>query len=89
MSGNSAAFEQAAADVKNVKTRPSDEEMLKVYGLYKQATEGDCTTTRPGMFDLKGKYKWDAWDALKGKDKETAEAEYITLVEELKTTYGF
>lgn len=40
---------------------------------------------RPGAFDLKGKYKWDAWDALKGKSQEDAEKEYIALVEELKS----
>lgn len=25
------------------------------------------STARPGMFDLKGKAKWDAWAAVKGK----------------------
>ena len=82
------AFETAAAEVKNLASKPSDDEMLKIYGLYKQATVGDVNTSRPGMFNLTGKYKWDAWDSLKGKSKDDAAAEYITLVEELKSKYG-
>ena len=82
------AFEIAAAEVKNLASKPSDDEMLKIYSLYKQATVGDVNTSRPGMFDLTGKAKWDAWSSLKGKSKEDAEAEYITVVEELKSKYG-
>ena len=40
---------------------------LELYGLYKQGTEGDVSTSRPGMFDLKGKAKWDAWNSNKGR----------------------
>ncbi|CAG2118147.1 unnamed protein product [Medioppia subpectinata] len=58
-------FQKAVEDVKKLKTRPTDQEMLEVYALYKQATEGDCNTTRPGMLDLKGKAKWDAWNSKK------------------------
>ena len=41
--------------------------MLKLYGLYKQATVGDVNTDRPGTFsmDFAGKAKWDAWSANK------------------------
>ena len=84
----SEAFNKAAVEVKQLKSKPTNDEMLKVYSLYKQATVGDCNTTRPGMLDLSGKAKWDAWDARKGTTKEEAEAEYITTVEELKSTYG-
>ena len=31
----------------------SNEELLEVYALYKQATVGDVNTSRPGMLDLK------------------------------------
>jgi diazepam-binding inhibitor (GABA receptor modulating acyl-CoA-binding protein) len=37
------------------------------------------------MFDLKGKYKWESWDGNKGKSKETAQKEYVALVQELKS----
>jgi len=84
----SEAFNTAAEEVKNIAQKPSDEDMLKVYSLFKQATVGDCNTARPGMMDFKGKAKWDAWDARKGTSKDAAEAEYITLVEELKAKHG-
>ena len=84
----SEAFNTAANEVKNLNGKPTDDEMLKVYSLYKQATLGDCNTQRPGMLDFTGKAKWDAWDGRKGTSKEDAEAEYITTVEELKAKYG-
>ncbi|PRP86657.1 hypothetical protein PROFUN_05136 [Planoprotostelium fungivorum] len=57
--------------------QPSDNDKLKFYGFYKQATEGDNTTSRPGMLDFVGKYKWDAWAAHKGKSKDEAYKGYV------------
>ncbi|XP_058248193.1 acyl-CoA-binding protein isoform X2 [Hemibagrus wyckioides] len=59
------AFQKAAEEVKHLKAKPSDAEMLEIYSLYKQATVGDVNTARPGMLDFTGKAKWDAWDAKK------------------------
>jgi len=42
------------------------DEKLKNYGIYKQATIGDCNTDHLGFFEIKGKAKWDAWSARKG-----------------------
>jgi len=81
-------FKTAAEEVKNLKAKPADAEMLKVYALFKQATVGDVNTARPGMLDFTGKAKWDAWEKEKGKSNADAMTEYITLVEELKTKYG-
>jgi len=81
-------FNTAADEVTKLNSVPSNDEKLAVYGLYKQGTVGDCNTERPGMFDLKGKAKWDAWNALKGKGKEEAMTEYIALVEKLKGIYN-
>ncbi|XP_030285314.1 acyl-CoA-binding protein-like isoform X1 [Sparus aurata] len=61
-----AKFDTAAAEVKQLKAKPTDEEMLQVYSLFKQATVGDVNTGRPGMFDFTGKAKWDAWEKQKG-----------------------
>ncbi|ORY90450.1 acyl-CoA-binding protein [Syncephalastrum racemosum] len=83
----SAEFEKAAADVKNLPKKPSNDELLALYALFKQATVGDNNTERPGMFDMQGKYKWDAWTEKKGLSSEEAEKQYIALVEELKTKY--
>ncbi|XP_037369011.1 acyl-CoA-binding protein [Talpa occidentalis] len=83
-----AEFEKAAEEVKNLKTKPTDEEMLFIYSHYKQATVGDVNTERPGMMDFKGKAKWDAWNGLKGTSKDNAMKAYIAKVEELKGKYG-
>ncbi|XP_033900445.1 acyl-CoA-binding protein-like isoform X1 [Acipenser ruthenus] len=83
-----ADFDKAAEEVKNLKSQPSDQEMLEIYSLFKQATVGDVNTARPGMLDFKGKAKWDAWDARKGMGKEDAMKAYIAKVEELKEKYG-
>ncbi|CAO3631053.1 unnamed protein product [Cunninghamella blakesleeana] len=80
----SAEFETAANEVKALKKTPSNDKLLELYGLFKQAKEGDNTTTRPGVFDPKGKAKWDAWTKNKGLSQEEAEKKYIALVEELK-----
>jgi len=82
------AFNTAATEVKNLATNPTNDQLLKLYSLYKQASIGDINTDRPGMLDFTGKAKWDAWSAVKGKSKEDAEGEYITVVEELKAAYG-
>ncbi|XP_045875856.1 acyl-CoA-binding protein [Meles meles] len=83
-----AEFEKAAEDVKHLKTKPTDDEMLFIYGHYKQVTVGDVNTERPGLLDLKGKAKWDAWNQLKGTSKEDAMKAYINKVGELKKKYG-
>ncbi|XP_074659697.1 acyl-CoA-binding protein-like [Tubulanus polymorphus] len=84
----SEAFLKAAEEVKNLASEPNDQEKLYIYARFKQVNVGDCNTSRPGMLDFAGKAKWDAWDALKGMTKETAEQEYIKKVEELKAAYG-
>ncbi|KAF9213123.1 Acyl-CoA-binding domain-containing protein 1 [Podila verticillata] len=78
----SAEFEAAAVKVKTL-TSASNDDLLKLYGLFKQATVGNNTTARPGMFDPKGKAKWDAWEAKKDVTAEDAEKQYIALVESL------
>ena len=53
-------------------------------GLFKQATEGDCSGSRPGFTDFVGRAKFDAWAALKGKSTDAAMQEYVDLIESLK-----
>ncbi|CAO3673487.1 hypothetical protein G6F70_005963 [Rhizopus microsporus] len=78
-------FNTAAEEVKKLSKSPSNDELLELYGLFKQATVGDNTTSKP-TFDLKGRYKWDAWTKLKGMSQEEAEQKYIELVEKLKAS---
>jgi diazepam-binding inhibitor (GABA receptor modulating acyl-CoA-binding protein) len=87
---NSAAFVEAAEKVKRLASKPSDQDMLELYGLYKQATVGDVNTERPGTFsmDFAGKAKWDAWSGRKGLARADAEAQYIATVQRLVDTHG-
>ena len=78
-----AKFESAVARSKELTKRPSNEELLTLYALYKQATEGDVSGDRPGGFDFKAIAKFDAWEELKGKSKDAAMTEYIALVDRL------
>ncbi|HRH90012.1 MAG TPA: acyl-CoA-binding protein, partial [Rubrivivax sp.] len=58
--------------------------LLKIYALYKQASEGDVDGKRPGMTDFVGRAKYDAWAAIKGKSKNDAMQEYVELIESLQ-----
>lgn len=84
---NSAEFTEAAAKIKSLTERPNNEELLELYGYYKQATVGDVNTDRPGMFYMKDRAKWDNWNSRKGLSKEEAEKKYIELVQELISKY--
>ncbi len=79
-------FEQAVADSKELSEKPSNDTLLQLYSLYKQASEGDINIDAPSNpFDFVAKAKYEAWDALKGKTKEAAMQEYIELVSKLKS----
>ena len=79
-----AQFEQAVADSKNLPERPDNMTLLKIYALFKQASEGDVEGKRPGFSDMVGRAKFDAWDGLKGTSKEDAMQQYVDLITELK-----
>ena len=79
-----AAFDQAAADSKTLPEKPDNATLLQLYALYKQASSGDADGKRPGFTDMVGRAKWDAWNAVKGKDAKAAMQEYVDLVESLK-----
>ena len=81
-------FEEAAAKSKEMTRRPTNEELLTLYALYKQGSEGDVSGERPGGFDFKAIAKYDAWEELKGKSKEQAKEEYIAFVNKLLQQYA-
>ena len=76
-------FDDAVVQSKELTTRPSNEDLLKLYSLFKQASEGDVSGERPGGFDFKGAAKYDAWQSIKGLDSEEAMDQYIALVNQL------
>ena len=77
-------FETAAREATHLPNRPDNETMLKLYALYKQAVSGDATGNRPGMFDMVGRAKYDAWAGLKGMSRDSAMQSYVDLVASLK-----
>jgi acyl-CoA-binding protein len=78
-----ASFEAAVAQSKELSERPDNATLLKLYGLYKQATAGDNTATKPGFGDMVARAKWDAWNDLKGTSEEDAMRRYVELVDSL------
>lgn len=76
-------FEQAQSDVVSLAERPDNATLLKLYSLYKQATEGNVSGEKPGMFDLVAKKKYEAWSSLQGMSSEDAMKGYIAEVERL------
>ena len=76
-------FKLSVERVHLLDSRPSNENLLKLYGFYKQATEGDILGDRPGGFDFKGIAKYDSWASLRGTSKEEAMQSYIELVDSL------
>lgn len=82
MSDLAQRFADAQARIKPV-TGLGNDVMLDLYALYKQATSGDVSGSRPGMMDLRGRAKYDAWAKLKGTTKDAAMTAYIERVDKL------
>ncbi|TSE23808.1 acyl-CoA-binding protein [Tepidimonas aquatica] len=78
------AFEAALQRVKTLTRRPDNNTLLQLYALYKQATEGDNTSPKPGLTDLVARAKWDAWTKLKGLARDEAMRRYAALVDTLE-----
>ena len=84
MASLKAQFDKAVAESKKLPEKPDNATLLKIYALYKQASEGDVDGKRPGFPDMVGRAKWDAWNELKGKSTDDAMQEYVDLIESLK-----
>ncbi|KAF9008781.1 acyl CoA binding protein-domain-containing protein [Cyathus striatus] len=81
-----AQFDRAVEIVQSLpKTGPIQtdyEEKLTMYSLYKQATVGNVKSPRPGIWDMLGRAKWDAW--AKHKDLDPYEAKWLYVEALLK-----
>ena len=82
MSFEDASARMSSQDIADQVANLSNEDKLEFYALFKQGTVGDTNTERPGMFDMKGKAKWDAWKAKEGMSQDDAKAAYIAKVQE-------
>ncbi|NJM43153.1 MAG: acyl-CoA-binding protein [Brachymonas sp.] len=77
-------FETAAAESKKLTSRPDNATLLKIYSLYKQGSVGDNEEKKPGITDMVGRAKWDAWNKIKGTDQDDAMQQYVDLINSLK-----
>ena len=76
-------FERAVAQSKRLSNRPDNPTLLKIYALYKQATQGDVTGDPPGFADIVGRAKYQAWQNLQGLPMEQAKRDYIAMIDRL------
>ena len=81
-------FQNAVTRSQQLTKRPSNEELLDLYALFKQASEGDVSGDRPGGFDFKAIAKYDAWAEKRVISKEQAMQNYVALVEKLQQHYS-
>nr|WP_237723802.1 acyl-CoA-binding protein [Rhodococcus sp. DK17] len=52
MSDLDQAFADAQENVKKLTSRPANDELLRLYALFKQGSKGDVEGKRPGRFDM-------------------------------------
>ena len=76
-------FDMSCMLVKTLVKPPSDKDLLYLYGMYKQATVGNCNAEEPSKFSLKQRAKWEAWNMNKDIEKSVAMAFYIGKVDEI------
>ena len=84
MSELNASFEAAVKNSTTLSERPDNATLLRIYALYKQATEGDNEARKPSFTDVVERAKWDAWEKLKDMDGDEARRRYIELIESLR-----
>lgn len=76
-------FEEASKRVHTLTERPSNDVLLNLYSLHKQASVGDVHGEKPGMFDFINAAKYNAWASKKGLSREEAMQQYVDLVNSL------
>ena len=81
-------FRVEVHNVKNLNKKPTDNELLKLYALYKQSLFGNNNTEKPSFFNFKEMSKWNVWTEQAGKGRSTAKREYIDFVKSLKIKYN-
>jgi diazepam-binding inhibitor (GABA receptor modulating acyl-CoA-binding protein) len=81
-------FRVQVYNVKQLSKKPTDSELLKLYGLYKQSLFGNNKNEKPNFFNYKELQKWNAWNEQAGKGRSNAKKEYIDFVKSLILKYN-
>ncbi len=82
------SFETSVEIVNNLQSRPSDDELLKIYAYYKQSTIGNNNLMEPSLLNIKARKKWNAWNNIKNMNKSIAMQNYINLATQLYKKYN-
>jgi diazepam-binding inhibitor (GABA receptor modulator, acyl-CoA-binding protein) len=86
-------FDEVVARIKALPAdgpaKPSNELKLNLYGLFRQARDGDVHGDKPGLFDPVGQFKYAAWSRNKGLPKDDAMRQYVALAESFARGNGF
>lgn len=78
-------FNNACNLIKIYPKNVENKDLLYLYGMYKQATLGNCNILEPSSYDFKKHAKWNEWNNNKDITKNVAMAFYISRVNELYT----
>ncbi|KAF2299301.1 hypothetical protein GH714_031416 [Hevea brasiliensis] len=78
----------AAAAADRLSQKVSTDVQLQLYGLYKIATEGPCSTPPPSAIKISARAKWQAWQKLGAMPPEDAMQKYIDIVTELYPSWA-
>ncbi|KAE9587250.1 hypothetical protein Lal_00004777 [Lupinus albus] len=70
----------AASAADRLSQKVSNDMQLQLYGLYKIATEGPCSTPQPSPLKMTARAKWQAWQKLGAMPPEDAMQKYIDIV---------
>ncbi|KAM0718833.1 hypothetical protein Q7P37_005905 [Cladosporium fusiforme] len=83
-------FKKAIEDSRNLSQKPTNDELLEIYGLFKQGSDEQkfADAPAPGVFDLKGKAKHNKWAEYKDLKPEEAQKKYVEAVKKLQAKYN-
>lgn len=80
-------FDEATKVVRTLTRKPDNSMLLKLYGLFKQATIGNVNTSQPWAMQIEARAKWDAWNGYQNLPKDKAQKQYVDLVLQLLKTH--
>jgi len=75
-------FNQAAEYLKQHHDKLMPDDLLDLYAFYKQGTVGDCNISKPGIFQMQSRAKWNAWNEIKGMTVDDAIQKYVQKLSE-------
>jgi acyl-CoA-binding protein len=66
----------------------TQEQLLTLYGLFKQAKEGDNARSKPAFYEMEASAKHEAWEKCRGLSQHEAKELYIKHANLYDSTIG-